>query len=171
MCSTSMCISAYFSAQKKTAAMAAVIFIMIRVNCQGPLLVWNRLINSSSSSFKQRCQARRCSASSRQKSTRSFVLRWSTLRLKLTHSRKKISQCIWRLWKILRNANWYFVKLQNPKQGKKLFQQKLDAINTLKILQFNYTIFLFLIYFFLIFPISKYLCLLAAAFRSFFLRF
>ena len=73
--------------------------------------------------------------------------------------------------KTFRNANWYFVKLQNPKQGKKLFQQKLDAINTLKILQFNYTIFLFLIYFFLIFPISKYLCLLAAAFRSFFLRF
>ena len=91
MCSTSMCISAYFSAKKKTAAMAAVIFIMIRVNCQGPLLVWNRLINSSSSSFKQRCQARRCSASSRQKSTRSFVLRWSTLRLKLTHSREKKS--------------------------------------------------------------------------------
>ena len=88
-----------------------------------------------------------------------------------TQSKKKISQCIWRLWKTFRNANWYFVKLQNPKQGKKLFQQKLDAINTLKILQFNYTIFLFLIYFFLIFPISKYLCLLAAAFRSFFLRF
>ena len=131
MCSTSMCISAYFSAKKKTAAMAAVIFIMIRVNCQGPLLVWNRLINSSSSSsFKQRCQARRCSASSRQKSTRSFVLRWSTLRLKLTHSRKKISQSIWRLWKTFRNANWYFVKLQNSKQGKKLFKQKLDAINS-----------------------------------------
>ena len=81
-----MCISAYSSAKKKT-AMAAVIFIMIRVNCQGPLLVWNRLINSSSSS-KLRCQARRCSASSRQKSTRSFVLRWSTLSLKLRQSRK-----------------------------------------------------------------------------------
>ena len=47
-----------------------------------------------------------------------------------TQSEKKISQCIWRLWKTFRNANWYFVKLQNSKQGKKLFKQKLDAINS-----------------------------------------